>query len=62
MREGKKVTTTSICFDSDVYVAMIAATSKLGWGSKSRLVNHAMRRLFKLKPTTPRPRAAKETR
>jgi hypothetical protein len=49
MRDGKKVTTTSICFDSDVYVAMIAETSKLGYGSKSRLVNHAMRKLLGLK-------------
>jgi len=50
VREGKKIITRSICFDLEVYAAMEAETVKLGYGSQSRLVNHAMRKLLKIKP------------
>lgn len=45
-----RVITRSIVFEIEVFKAMEAETVKHGYGSQSRLVNHAMRKLLKLKP------------
>ena len=50
MRKSSKKITRSICWDIDVYEAMEAEVVTLGYGGQSRLANHAMRKLLKLKP------------
>jgi len=56
-----KVVTRSICFDPDVYEAVEGDKNRTGWGSQSRVINHILRKWYKLKPrANPYQRTPKE--